>query len=381
MRKVIVSMVAFSMVLCCSCVFAKDVVFSWTCQDPKVTAVRVQSNGEDEGLWTVLDPSVTSYTFTGVDTSVENIFNIQSTRDGESWSSTKSMVLKAQTPDTYDSSSVMVVGPETPRGGESERILSYHWSQIGDTAQYNWFSFRFNDGTWYVVDSNTTVVEFHTYSEDDPVLQVRASVDGRKWTKRTTSYDPEGLYDEDNLPTQGWTIRAQAGAQWPFLAAFLIPKRAVVAYYNSNRLSTALSVELGASYETKRGNGYGFTFQYTFTPTEKDAAFEVYSMELLYSRMLYHTKRYEAFQLNLEVGLGPALCIYDKVGSFGFRARLGLNGRVNIADGLYLTTGFDVNAAFEPDLHNEDEVRLGTTLYLTLPLRVGLVYSFKDVAD
>ena len=65
----------------------------------------------------MLDPSVTSYTFTGVDTSVENIFNIQSTRDGESWSSTKSMVLKAQTPDTYDSSSVMVVGPETPRGG------------------------------------------------------------------------------------------------------------------------------------------------------------------------------------------------------------------------------------------------------------------------
>ena len=51
------------------------------------------------------------------DTSVENIFNIQSTRDGESWSATKSMVLKAQTPDTYDSSSVMVVGPETPRGG------------------------------------------------------------------------------------------------------------------------------------------------------------------------------------------------------------------------------------------------------------------------
>ena len=81
------------------------------------------------------------------------------------------------------------------------------------------------------------------------------------------------------------------------------------------------------------------------------------------------------------MGLGPALCIYGKVGSFGFRARLGLNGRLGIADNLYLTTGFDVNAAFEPDLHNEDEVRLGTTLYLTLPLRVGVVYSFKDVAD
>ena len=266
-------------------------------------------------------------------------------------------------------------------GGEGEaRSLSYRWSQIGDTTHYNWFSFRFDDGPWYVVDSNTTGVEYHTYS-DDPILQVRASVDGRQWTRRTTTYDPDGLYDEDNLPTQGWTLRAQAGAQWPFLAAFLIPKRSVVAYYNSNRLGTAVSVELGASYETKGGNGYGFAFQYTSTPTAKDAAFEVYSLELLYSRMLYHTKRYEAFQLNLEVGLGPALCIYDTVGSFGFRARLGLNGRVNIADNLYLATGFDVNAAFEPDLHDEDEVRLGTTLYLTLPLRVGLVYSFKDVAD
>jgi len=266
-------------------------------------------------------------------------------------------------------------------GGGEERSLSYRWSQIGDTAHYNWFSFRFDDGPWYVVDSNTTGVEYRTYEEEDPILQVRASVDGRKWTKRTTTYDPKGLYNEDSLPTQGWSIRMQAGAQWPFMAAFLIPERAVVAYYNSNRLDTALSVELGASYETKKGNGYGFAFQYTTTPTSRDMAFEVWSMELLYSRMLYHTKRYEAFQLNLEVGLGPALCIYGKVGSFGFRARLGLNGRINMADNLYLTTGFDVNAAFEPDLHDEDEVRLGTTLYLTLPLRVGLVYSFKDVAD
>lgn len=382
MKKAIVSVFALAMTLCCACAFAKDVVFSWTCQDPRVVAVRVQANGEDEGLWTELDPSVTSYTFTGIDTSVDNTFNIQSTRDGESWSSTKGMVLKAQTPETYDASSMMVVGPKTQWGGEGEeRSLSYRWSQIGDDTHYNWYSFRFDDGPWYVVDSNTTGVEYHTYEDTDPILQVRASVDGRKWTKRTTTYDPQGLYDEDNLPTQGWTLRMQAGAQWPFLAAFLIPKRAVVAYYDSSRLDTALSVELGASYETKGGNGYGFTFQYTFTPTDRDAAFEVYSLELLYSRMLYHTKRYEAFQLNLEVGLGPALCIYDKVGSFGFRARLGLNGRLNIADNLYLTTGFDVNAALEPDLHNEDEVRLGTTLYLTLPLRVGLVYSFKDVAD
>ena len=380
MKKVIVSMLV-SFMLCCACAFAKDVVFSWTCQDPRVVAVRVQANGEEEGLWTVLDPSVTSYTFTGIDTSVDNTFNIQSSRDGESWSSTKGMVLKAQTSEACDEPAMMVVGPETPWGGEGEeRSLSYRWSQIGDTTHYNWFSFRFDDGPWYVVDSNTTGVEYHTYG-DDPILQVRASVDGRKWTRRTTTYDPDGLYDEDNLPTQGWTIRMQAGAQWPFLAAFLIPKRSVVAYYNSNRLDTAVSVELGASYETKGGNGYGFAFQYTSTPTAKDAAFEVYSLELLYSRMLYHTKRYEAFQLNLEVGLGPALCIYDKVGSFGFRARLGLDGRVNIADNLYLATGFDVNAAFEPDLHDEDEVRLGTTLYLTLPLRVGLVYSFKDVAD
>ena len=233
------------------------------------------------------------------------------------------------------------------------------------------------------MDSNTTGVEYHTYSDDDPILQVRASVDGRKWTKRTTTYDPQGLYDEDNLPTQGWTLRMQAGAQWPFMAAFLIPKRSVVAYYNSSRLDTALFMDMAENPDmmTKDGNGYGFAFQYTFTPTDRDAAFEVYSLELLYSRMLHHTKRYEAFQLNLEVGLGPALCIYDKVGSFGFRARLGLNGRLNIAQGLYLSTGFDVNAALEPDLHNEDEVRLGTTLYLTLPLRVGLVYSFKDVAD
>ena len=130
------------------------------------------------------------------------------------------------------------------------------------------------------MDSNTTGVEYRTYKDTDPVLQVRGSVDGRKWTKRTTTYDPQGLYDEDCLPTQGWTVRMQAGAQWPFMAAFLIPKRAVVAYYNSNRLDTAVSVELGASYETKRGNGYGFSFQYTFTPTDR-AAFEVYSMELL----------------------------------------------------------------------------------------------------
>lgn len=379
MKKAIVSVFALAMTLSFAC--AKDVVFSWTCQDPRVVAVRVQANGEDEGLWTVLDPSVTSYTFTGIDTSVDNTFNIQSTRDGGSWSATKGMVLKAQTPESDDASSMMVVGPETPWGGEGERSLSYRWSQIGDATHYNWYSFRFDDGPWYVVDSNTTGVEYRTYEETDPILQVRGSVDGRKWTKRTTTYDPQGLYDEDSLPTQGWTVRIQAGAQWPFMAAFLIPKRAVVAYYNSNRLDTAVSVELGASYETKGGNGYGFSFQYTFTPTDRDAAFEVYSMELLYSRMLYHAVRYEAFQLSLEVGLGPALCIYDKVGSFGFRARLGLNGRVNIADNLYLTTGFDVNAALEPDLHDEDEVRLGTTLYLTLPLRVGLVYSFKDVAD
>lgn len=117
MRKAIVSVFALAMTLCCACAFAKDVVFSWTCQDPRVVAVRVQANGEDEGLWTELDPSVTSYTFTGIDTSVDNTFNIQSTRDGESWSSTKGMVLKAQTPESYDASSMMVVGPETPWGG------------------------------------------------------------------------------------------------------------------------------------------------------------------------------------------------------------------------------------------------------------------------
>ena len=103
--------------LCCTCAYAGDVVFSWTCQDPRVTAVRVQANGEDEGLWTVLDPSVTSYTFSDIDTTVDNTFNIQSTRDGESWSSTKGMVLKAQTSETDDASSMMVVGPETPWGG------------------------------------------------------------------------------------------------------------------------------------------------------------------------------------------------------------------------------------------------------------------------
>ena len=135
MKKAIVSVFVLALALSFAC--AKDVVFSWTCQDPRVVAVRVQANGEDEGLWTVLDPSVTSYTFTGIDTSVDNTFNIQSTRDGEGWSSTNGMVLKAQTPESDDASSMMVVGPETPWGGGrgEEPLLPLEPDRRCDTLQ------------------------------------------------------------------------------------------------------------------------------------------------------------------------------------------------------------------------------------------------------
>ncbi len=269
--------------------------------------------------------------------------------------------------------------------GDGDKPLVYEWF-LADGSSPCAFSFRLDDGPWYIGGGNISRAVFLleegvSAEPESHVFQIKASLDGVHWTGRATTYDPTGLYEEDNLPTQGWTIRAQAGALWPFMAAFLVPKRSVVAYYNSNRLKTAVSAELGASYETKGGDGYGLSFQYTFTPTDKEDAFEVYSLEFLYSSMLCHARRYEAFQLSLEVGLGPALCIYGKVGSFGFRARVGLSSRVEIADGLSISTGLDVNAAIEPDFHKEDEVRVGTTLYLTLPLRVGLVYSFKEVAD
>lgn len=292
---------------------------------------------------------------------------------GGYWSETRTVVLKASSNEFQDASLFSV-------GAGDGRSLRYLWNQM-EGSSYRYFKFRFNDDPWYVVDSSFSGVIYNTDDEEDPIFQVKASNDGVHWTERVATNDADGIYDEDNMPSQGWIVEAQASAQWPFLVAFLIPKRAVIGYYNSQRLNTAVSVDLGASYETKGGNGFGLRAQYVFTPTSNGVPFQVYSLSFDYSRLLYHTKRYNLFQLWLDLGLGPALCVYENVGSFGFASRVGLSGRLGITDSLFVSTSLDVNAALEPDFNNGDEIRIGTTLYLTLPLRIGIGYSFKEVED
>ncbi len=271
----------------------------------------------------------------------------------------------------------------------TENVIGFSWKEIDSEGTYNWYKFRLNDEPWHVVDKNVTAVVFslpNGMTLSDIVFQLKGSVDGKKWTTRYTTEDPKHKYDEANMDREGWVIKAGAYASWPYFVAFFTPQKGTVKYKTPRQLTKddlkiSFSGEFGASYETKEGNGFGFNVRFTYTPTHKNDPYTVTTLELSYTRLLYRAKRYNGFQLWLESGIGPSLCLFQETGCFGLSVRLGLSARYSLTDNFVLWTDVDTSVAIEPNFNDQDQLTLGTTFYLTLPVKIGVAYSFKNVVD
>ncbi len=76
--------------------FALDatVTWHWGQNDPEVKFFRHQIDGEDGEKWTVVDSNVLEASY-DVDVSVEHVFYLQQSYDGENWSASSISVLAA----------------------------------------------------------------------------------------------------------------------------------------------------------------------------------------------------------------------------------------------------------------------------------------------
>jgi len=271
----------------------------------------------------------------------------------------------------------------------TDNVIGFSWKETSDESVYNWYKFRLNDEPWHVVDKNVTAVVFSLpegITTNDIVFQIKGSVDGKKWTTRYTTEDLQHKYDEANMDREGWVIKAGASAFYPYFVAFFTPQKGTIKYKTPRQLTTdnlkiSLDGELGASYETKAGNGFGFNVRFIYTPTDKDDPYTVTTLELSYTKLLYRAKRYNGFQLWLESGIGPSLCLFQGTGCFGFSVRLGLSARYSLTNNFVLWTDLDTSVAIEPNFNDQDQLTLGTTFYVTLPVKIGVAYSFKSVVD
>ena len=95
MRKRSVLFVA--LLLISATLFAKPVMMNWVweLENPKVTTVRYQVDGENPNKWIVVDSSVTSYTAEGLDGTQTYTLYIQQSYDGQNFSESSKLVSEA----------------------------------------------------------------------------------------------------------------------------------------------------------------------------------------------------------------------------------------------------------------------------------------------
>ncbi len=265
-----------------------------------------------------------------------------------------------------------------------EEHLSYTWDNTG----YNWLRFRINDEPWYLVDSHTkgAFLRLIEGNKEDAVFQIKGSTDGETWTERLTINDKNNRYNEKYMNREGWVISSGFSVYYPYLVAFFTPAKGTINYTTPRELTTEdLQVSFGggikASYETKTGNSFGFNIRYLYSPTHKDDPYTTTSLEFAYSRLIVRTPKYNTFQLWFNTGLGPSLCLFQKTGSIGISLSLGLETRFTFSNNLVLTAQYGNTVIIEPNINDKDQLTLGTTFYTTLPVRIGLSYSFKEVKD
>ena len=398
----------------------------WTTDDGGVRYFRYQLDGEEPDGWTVVDSSVRGAMVDAGDAGFT--LHVQASYDGTAWSESavEAYVIPMeedraepsdplgcnQANDGYPqeevpignaakSNSLRVVveklifkgdgaTPEDTLPLAIEELeagpshLSYRWSDGG----YGWLRFRVNDEPWYLVDSNATgvVLRLMEGEKEDYTFQLKGSADGKNWTERETVNDNGNRYNEAYMDREGWVLSSSLSVLYPYLVAFFTPSEGTINYTTPRELTTdslkfSLAGSIGASLETKGGNGYGLSFNYTYSPTDKGDPFTVASILFTYSRMLYRTPRYNALQLWLEGGIGPSLSLFQDVGAFGISLSLGLSVRHEFPNSLVLWTSLGTTVVSEPNLNDRDQLTLGTTFYATLPLSIGISYSFKDVRD
>ena len=378
--------------------FSLDVVLRWECNDPEITALRVQrvqEEGMDSEEWIELPAYTTSYKFTDMDSNSSIAFRLQSTKDGVTWKdeSVQTVVPSGQ---EADRNSITVGAGSIPLTYGLSYIPQDGQDEDNQDAVYpRYIRFRLNDGPWYALDgfvsTITLMVDEDTARlanevEGGAVLQVKASNNGREWSKRYTSYDPENRYNEDYMAHEGWVMNAGASVQYPYLVAFFTPAKGTVKYkspknFTSDSLKVSFNAEIGAMYETAKGNGFGFKGVFIYSPTQNDEPYTTTALELTYSRLLCKTAKEKGFQLRLEAGIGPAFCKYGMIGSLGFAASLGVSCRVGLGGNIGLFACADTTAVIEPNFNGNNQLTLATTMYASLPFRVGLSYSFKEVVD
>ncbi len=366
----------------------RSLVWSWDNDDGVFSFFRYRRDGEES--WTVVDGTVTSVTLLcheGI-----NRLYLEGSTDGVNWTGSSKGLFSTETTKskTVIEKLIAASGDERPfSAGEGtaddEAHLAYTWS---NGEGYNWFRFRIDDEPWYLVDSGTggVVLRIEEGVTGDEVFQIKASFDGRNWTERLTLNDSDKKYDEAYMKREGWVIRSSFSVLYPYLVAFFTPAKGTINYTTPDELSTesvrvSFATDAGMSYETKGGNGFGFNIKYIHSPTDKGSPYTVTAAELAYSRLLYRTPRYNTFQLWLEAGSGPALCLFQNVGSFGLSFSLGVSARFTFGRGFTLWTMLDNTVVVEPNFNKSDQLTLGTTFYTTLPLRIGIAYLFKEVRD
>lgn len=381
--------------------FSIDVVLNWECNDPNVTALRIQKEEKGSEEWIELPAYTTSYTFTDVDSNSTVTFRLQSTKDGENWKDESIQTIVPSLQEVDRSSTTVGTGsiPLTyelsyiPKHGQNDSQDDN--SQEQEEVYPRYIRFRLNDGPWYALDgfvsTITLMVDEDTARladevEGGAVLQVKASNNGKDWSKRYTSYDPYDRYNEDYMAHEGWVMNAGASVQYPYLVAFFTPAKGTVKYkspknFTSDSLKVSFNAEIGAMYETAKGNGFGFKGMFIYSPTQSDKPYTTTALELTYSRLIYRTSKENGFQLRLEAGVGPAFCKYDRIGSLGFTARVGVSCRMGLGENIGLFACADTTAVIEPNFNGDNQLTLATTMYASLPFRVGLSYSFKEVVD
>ena len=371
------------------------VVWTWNNEDENVLFFRYQRDGEKEGGWTILNASTTKISLPYHEG--DNWLYLQESYDGANWSESYVGVYQTNTRELKVSVEEFIKDEEYGESKsspfaleevemEDPALLSYRWS---NAEGYNWFEFRVNDEPWYLVDKHTSGAVLRLYEgleKDDVIFQLRASFDGENWTERLRTNDSRNIYNEDYLDREGWIVFSSVSVTKPYFVAFFTPGKGTINYTTPRELTTeslkvSFSGDITAQYETKNGHGFGLRVREIYTPTDKGDPFSVTSIEVTYSNLLLRTRRYDTFQLWLDAGLGPSLCLFQNTGALGFSVSLGISGRFKVAENLLLSVSYENTAVIEPNFNEKDQLALATTLYTSLPVRVGLIYSFKEVRD
>ncbi len=372
------------------------VTVTWD-NDSDYNFFRYQRDSEEEDGWIVKEGSIESTVLPyhkGL-----NTYYIQSSWDGITWSESstayyrdlpephlrvvvESLVFSDEDPFSLkeEETSISVIENEA-----DSNHLSYSW----DVEGYNWLKFRVDDEPWYVVDTHTSGAVLRLiedYDKEGAVFQIKGSKDGKKWSERIRVNDKDNKYNEDYMDRSGWMLSSGFSVYYPYLVAFFTPSKGTINYTTPRELTTKdISVSFGCDissrYETVRGNSYGFRLRYLYSPTHKNTPYTSTSLELLYSRLLVRTPRYNTFQLWLGAGLGPSLCLFENTGSIGISLSLGLETRFTFSNNLVLSASYSNTVIIEPNINDNDQLTLGTTFYTTLPLKVGISYSFKSVGN